>query len=75
VSDFDYDIYLKDPDRANGFKNKKVRTLMPREQRAKQFAPFDALSGLTARLKRAEIEHREEMESKGVVHVDAEESI
>ena len=30
---------------------------MPLSQRAKQFAPFDALSGLGERLKQAEEEH------------------
>ena len=64
MSDFDYSIYLKDPDRAQGFKqtNGKVRTPMSREQRAKQFAPFDALTGLHARLARAVEEHKEDFE-------------
>lgn len=31
---------------------------MPRSQRAKQFAPFDALSGLGEVLRQAEEEHR-----------------
>ena len=30
---------------------------MPLSQRAKQFAPFDALTGLSERLKQAEEEH------------------
>ena len=33
------------------------RPKMPPEQRAKQFAPFDALSGLSERLRQAEEEH------------------
>lgn len=33
------------------------RPKMPRSQRAKQFAPFDALTGLSERLKLAEEEH------------------
>ena len=43
---------------------------MARAQRAKQFAPFDALSGLGAVLKRAEEEHARETEAKSVVHVE-----
>jgi len=35
---------------------------MPNLQRAKQFAPFDALTGLTAALKQAEIEHAKQYE-------------
>lgn len=47
------------------------RPKMPREQRAKQFAPFDALTGLSVRLKQAEEEHRRELEAGGLVHVPA----
>lgn len=47
---------------------------MPREQRAKQFAPFDALSGLGLRLKQAEEEHRRELEAGGPVHIKEEEN-
>lgn len=50
-------------------KNPKVRKRpeskrpkMPRAQRAKQFAPFDALSGLGEILKQAEEEHRRQNE-------------
>ena len=50
------------------------RPKMPREQRAKQFAPFDALSGLGLRLKQAEEEHRRELESGGPVHIKEEET-
>ena len=69
MSEFDYSIYLKDPDRVQGFKNTKgkVRTPMSREQRAKQFAPFDALTGLHARLSRAIEEHENDAEEKTLV--------
>ena len=40
------------------------RPKMPRSQRAKQFAPFDALSGLGEKLKQAEEEHAREQERK-----------
>ena len=43
---------------------------MPNSQRAKQFAPFDALTGLSARLAKAVDEHREETESKNLIHVE-----
>ena len=39
------------------------RPKMPRAQRAKQFAPFDALTGLGGKLKQAEEEHRRELEA------------
>ncbi len=70
MSDFDYSIYLKDPDRVQGFKNTnaKARTPMSREQRAKQFAPFDALTGLHARLARAIEEHKKDSEEFTLVH-------
>ena len=48
---------------------KKPRGKMPREQRAKQFAPFKAVDGLSEALKRAEEEHRRMMESESVVSV------
>ena len=38
------------------------RPKMPRSQRAKQFAPFDALTGLSERLRQAEEEHEREQE-------------
>ena len=38
------------------------RPKMPREQRAKQFAPFDALTGLSEKLRQAEEEHRRRLE-------------
>ena len=38
------------------------RPKMPRSQRAKQFAPFDALTGLSERLRQAEEEHEREKE-------------
>lgn len=37
------------------------RPKMPRSQRAKQFAPFDALTGLTERLRQAEEEHERQL--------------
>jgi len=40
------------------------RPKMPRSQRAKQFAPFDALTGLGERLRQAEEEHAREQERK-----------
>ncbi|MBR0468166.1 MAG: hypothetical protein IJJ16_00475 [Mogibacterium sp.] len=40
------------------------RPRMPRSQRAKQFAPFDALSGLSEILRQAEEEHAKEQERK-----------
>lgn len=42
---------------------------MPREQRAKQFAPFQSVGGLYEALARAEEEHRREVESRGVINV------
>ena len=45
------------------------RPKMPREQRAKQFAPFDALTGLSARLRQAEEEHSRMLEAGSLVHV------
>ena len=40
-----------------------ARPRMPRAQRAKQFAPFDALAGLSERLRQAEEEHERELQS------------
>lgn len=40
------------------------RPKMPRSQRAKQFAPFDALTGLSERLRQAEEEHERELQHK-----------
>ena len=75
MSEFDYDIYLKDPDRVQGLMKKGAqgRTPMPRSQRAKQFAPFDALTGLHARLHRAIEEHRQDSESDAMHYEAAEE--
>ena len=50
---------------------KKPRAKMPREQRAKQFAPFQAVDGLYGALLRAEEEHRRMLESQSVVNVPA----
>lgn len=52
---------------------KKPRSKMPREQRAKQFAPFKAVDGLYGALIRAEEDHRRMMESQMVISVPAEE--
>lgn len=46
---------------------------MPREQRAKQFAPFQAVGGLEEALRRAEEEHRRMIESQSMVSVPVEE--
>jgi hypothetical protein len=40
------------------------RPKMPRSQRAKQFAPFDALTGLSERLRQAEEKHERELQRK-----------
>lgn len=40
------------------------RPKMPLSQRAKQFAPFEALSGLSERLKQAEEEHSNALNSR-----------
>ena len=40
------------------------RPKMPRSQRAKQFAPFDALTGLSEKLREAEEQHAREQERK-----------
>ena len=45
------------------------RPKMPRSQRAKQFAPFDALTGLGEKLRQAEAEHRHALEAGGIVYV------
>ena len=41
-----------------------ARPKMPRSQRAKQFAPFEALSGLSERLKLAEEEHERDLQRR-----------
>ena len=45
------------------------RPKMPRTQRAKQFAPFDALTGLSEKLRQAEEDHARMLEARGLVHV------
>lgn len=52
---------------------KKPRTKMPRAQRAKQFAPFEAVGGLYPALRRAEEEHRKMMEATNIISVPLEE--
>lgn len=49
------------------------RPKMPRIQRAKQFAPFESLTGLGDILKQAEEDHRRAKENAGVIHVELEE--
>lgn len=77
MSDFDYSKYLNNKDTAKGFKKTGtgIRRPMSREQRAKQFAPFDALTGLHARLARAVEEHRRESEADELIHVEIDEDI
>ena len=53
----------------------KVRTPMPISQRAKQFAPFQAVGGLDAALRKAEEEHRRQMESVVEKIIDAENNV
>ena len=53
---------------------KRPRTRMPVEQRAKQFAPFQAVGGLDEALRRAEEEHRQELENRNVIHVRVDEN-
>ena len=56
-------------------KDKKYRAPMSREQRAKQFAPFDALTGLHARLAKAIEEHKGDAEAETLVHVELDEKV
>ena len=42
----------------------KIRTKMPLSQRAKQFAPFQAVGGLNEALRKKEEEHRREIEAE-----------
>ena len=48
---------------------------MPISQRAKQFAPFQAVGGLDAALRKAEEEHRRQLESVVEKVVDAENNV
>ena len=61
----------------NGFWERPVsaRPRMPRAQRAKQFAPFDALTGLSERLRQAEEEHERELQSGVRVSADGRNNI
>ena len=63
---------VSDPKDMHRQRPESSRPKMPREQRAKQFAPFDALTGLSIRLKEAEEEHRRMLEAGGPVHVTDE---
>ena len=47
------------------------RPKMPLSQRAKQFAPFDALAGLSAVLEQAEAEHERDL-ARSTVTYDGE---
>jgi hypothetical protein len=47
---------------------------MPLSQRAKQFAPFDALTGLTERLKQAEEEHDRALNSQVIHEADTDDN-
>ena len=49
------------------------RPKMPREQRAKQFAPFESLTGLGDVLKQAEEDHCRSRENAGMIHAELEE--
>jgi len=60
-------------DKQNRQRPASDRPKMTRSQRAKQFAPFDALDGLGAVLRQAEDEHRRMLENSNVVHTDLEE--
>lgn len=55
---------MKEEDKISIIEQEKIwdrpastRPKMPRAQRAKQFAPFDALTGLSEKLRQAEEEH------------------
>lgn len=50
-----------------------TRPKMPRIQRAKQFAPFESLTGLGDVLKQAEEDHRRSRENAGMIHAELEE--
>lgn len=53
---------------------KSDRPKMPLSQRAKQFAPFDALTGLTERLKQAEEEHDRALNSQVIHEADTDDN-
>lgn len=61
----------------NGFWDRpaSARPKMPRAQRAKQFAPFDALTGLSERLRQAEEEHERELQSGARISIDSSDNI
>lgn len=52
---------------------KKPRAKMPISQRAKQFAPFQAVGGLDEALRRAEEEHRRALEEENVIRIKNDE--
>lgn len=50
----------------------KIRTKMPISQRAKQFAPFQAVGGLNDALRKKEEEHRMKLEGEIQCVIDPE---
>lgn len=50
----------------------KIRTKMPLSQRAKQFAPFQAVGGLNDALRKKEEEHRRKLEAEIQLVIDPE---
>ena len=50
----------------------KIRTKMPLSQRAKQFAPFQAVGGLNDALRKKEEEHRRKLEEEIQLVIDPE---
>ena len=53
---------------------KKIRTPMPVSQRAKQFAPFAAITGLDYALRKKEEEHRQQLEAEVKLIINPEEN-
>ena len=53
---------------------KKPRTPMPVSQRAKQFAPFAAVGGLDAVLRKKEEEHRKQLEAEVELIINPEDN-
>ena len=51
---------------------KKPKTKMPVSQRAKQFAPFAAITGLEVALRKKELEHEQKINSQVeyIINVD-----
>lgn len=53
----------------------KIRTKMPVSQRAKQFAPFQAVGGLDTALRKKEEEHRRQIEAEIQMVIDPEDNV